>query len=191
MHPLETAWTLYYQQPQPESDDYSQSIHTIGKFDTVEGFWSFFSHLKRVTDIPEQLEYHLFREDICGMWEDEVNRQGGKWTLFLRKQYSAQYWERTAIALIGETMHEDIVGSIISVHDNADVLSFWTRVGRTGNNDQHITDIAISISKALQLPVNTRLKFKNHYDTSRDGSKPLFSFNVRANQGRKPKKGAK
>jgi translation initiation factor 4E len=191
MHPLETAWTLYYQRPQPDLADYSLTIHKIGQFNTVEDFWSYFSHLKRVTEISDPMEYHLFREDIRGMWEDEVNRTGGKWILFLKKQYSAQYWEKAVISLIGEAMHEDVVGAIIAVHDNVDVLSFWTRTGRTGSNDQHITDIVASIARALGLPQGTCLKFKNHYETKANGPKALFSYTVRGPQARKPSKGSK
>jgi translation initiation factor 4E len=77
MHPLETAWTLYYQGLQSDAADYSLTIHKIGQFNTVEDFWSYFSHLKRVAEIADPMEYHLFREDIRGMWEDEVNRTAG------------------------------------------------------------------------------------------------------------------
>jgi translation initiation factor 4E len=189
MHPLETAWTLYYQRPQPDVEDYSLTIHKIGKFNTVEDFWSYFSHLKRVTEIADTMEYHLFRDDIRGMWEDAVNCDGGKWILFLKKQYSAQYWEKAVISLIGESMHSDIVGAIIAVHDNVDVLSFWTRIGRTPATEQHITDIVASIAKALGLPQGTSLKFKNHYETKGTGAKPLFSYTVKGQPPRKPGKG--
>jgi translation initiation factor 4E len=192
-HPLETPWTLYYQRADPDSADYSQSIHKIGKFDTVEDFWAVFSHLKRPSDISLPIEYQIFRHDIRGMWEDEVNCHGGKWILFLKKNYSSQYWEKTVISLIGEMIHEDVVGAVLALRDGADFLSFWTREGRTGTNDHVINDIASSVSKALELPVGTRLKFKNHNEPSRDASKPPLSFSVKGQQqtSRRPQKAQK
>jgi translation initiation factor 4E len=191
MHPLQTAWTLYFQQPEPHSDDYSVTIHKIGRFETIEGFWSYFAYLKRVSDISEPFEYHLFRNEIRGLWEEEVNRDGGKWTFLIKKQYSAQYWEKTVIALIGEALHEDVVGAVIAVHESTDTLSFWTTVKRNDTNDQQMTEIAASIAKALQLPNNTRLKFKNHYETARDAPKQVFSYTVRNQPTRKSGKGGK
>lgn len=35
----------------------------------VEGFWSFYSHLNRATDLPVQSDYHMFRRGIKPMWE--------------------------------------------------------------------------------------------------------------------------
>jgi translation initiation factor 4E len=125
------------------------------------------------------------------MWEDEVNCDGGKWCLFLKHQFSAQYWEKALMALIGELLHEDIVGAVIAIHSASDLLSFWTRQGRTGSNDGFISDIALSISRCLELPPGTRLKFKNHVDPQRDTSRPLFSFVVKNPQVKRNPKGGK
>jgi hypothetical protein len=54
-----------------------------------------------------------------------------------------------------------------------------------------MTEIAASIAKALQLPNNTRLKFKNHYETARDAPKQVFSYTVRNQATRKSGKGGK
>jgi translation initiation factor 4E len=181
-HPLQTPWSLYFQQACPGNDDYSTSIHKFGKFDSVEGFWAIFSHLKRPSDIHLQIEYHLFRSDIRGMWEDDVNCHGGKWILFVKKQYSNPYWERAVLSLIGEQIHEDVVGTVLSLRGTANFLSFWTKGSRTASNDHILNDIAASVAKALELPTGTRMKFKNHAEATKDSRKRLLLYTVKAPQ---------
>ena len=42
----------------------------------VEQFWSIYSHLKRPTELPSSINFHLFREGITPMWEDaQVNNK--------------------------------------------------------------------------------------------------------------------
>ena len=38
-------------------------------------------------------DYHVFREGIKPMWEDESNVNGGKWIVRLKKGVAARYWE--------------------------------------------------------------------------------------------------
>ena len=184
-HPLQTPWSLYYQQPNPDdanNEDYASSIHKIGKFDTVEDFWTYYSHLKRPNEITENIEFHIFRNDIRGMWEDEENRSGGKWIIFLKKEFSPQYWEKTVLSLIGELIHEDVLGAVIAIREDTDILSFWTREGRGPTTDATLQAIAESISKALDLPPSTQLKFKQHFENNKFNSsrdqRRLFSYIV-------------
>jgi hypothetical protein len=81
-------------------------------------------------------------------------------------------------------LHDDIVGAVIAVHPGADLLSFWTKQGRTGSNDGYINDIAMSIARCLELPPGTRMKYRNHVDPGRDMSKPLFCFTVKGDKRR-------
>ena len=184
-HPLQTPWSLYYQQPNPDdanNEDYASSIHKIGKFDTVEDFWTYYSHLKRPNEITENIEFLIFRNDIRGMWEDEENRSGGKWIIFLKKEFSPQYWEKTVLSLIGELIHEDVLGAVIAIREDTDILSFWTREGRGPTTDATLQAIAESISKALDLPPSTQLKFKQHFENNKFNSsrdqRRLFSYIV-------------
>lgn len=167
IHRLETPWTLYFQKSQADDNaaDYSNSIHRIGKFDTVESFWSYFSHLKRPNEIGTDVELHVFRNDVRGMWEDDENRNGGKWLLFLKKDLSAAFWERSVLALIGEMLHEDVIGTVISVREGTDILSFWTKTGREPGREAILSEVAETIANALNLPAGTTMRFKQHYDS--------------------------
>lgn len=165
-HQLQSYWTLYFQNSNnTDANDYASSIHKIGKFNTVEDFWSFYSHIKRPNQISENVDIHLFRNDICGMWEDEENRNGGKWTIFLKKDVSSLIWEKTLLSLIGELFPDDILGVIIAIREETDILSFWTRQSRSPQNDPILINIAETISRVLELPNTAQFKFKPHFET--------------------------
>ena len=63
----------------------------------VEDFWRLYVHLRRpVDDRPTVCDYHVFREGIKPMWEDETNVNGGKWIVRLKKGVAARYcWNLT------------------------------------------------------------------------------------------------
>ncbi|KAH0794113.1 eukaryotic translation initiation factor 4E type 2 isoform X2 [Histomonas meleagridis] len=181
-HPLNSSWTLYFQRQDDDIPDipggYASSIHKIGKFDTIEGFWSYYSHLKRPSEIDGKLEFQIFRNDIRGMWEDEENLNGGRWFFFVNNKNVSQLWERTLLALIGEQIHEDVVGAVMAIKEGTDIFSFWTKSGHTNSSEQFIMDIAESISKAINLPPGTHMKFKQHVVHGRTQNRPLFSYTV-------------
>ena len=60
----------------------------------MEDFWRLYVHLRRpVDERPTVCDYHVFREGIRPMWEDEANVNGGKWIVRLKKGLAARYWE--------------------------------------------------------------------------------------------------
>eukprot|EP00965_Chrysotila_dentata_P199031 6179145-Pleurochrysis_carterae.AAC.3 len=66
----------------------------------VEEFWLLYVHLRRPMDErPSACDYHVFREGIRPMWEDDANMNGGKWIVRLRKGVAARYWEDLVRAL--------------------------------------------------------------------------------------------
>ena len=70
------------------------NTYTLGTTLTVEDFWSLYVHLRRpVDERPTVCDYHVFREGIRPMWEDEANVNGGKWIVRLKKGLAARYWE--------------------------------------------------------------------------------------------------
>ena len=51
------------------------------------------------------------------MWEDEVNRKGGKWILRLKKGLAAQLWEDLLLAIVGDKLGlgEELCGAVLSI----------------------------------------------------------------------------
>jgi translation initiation factor 4E len=47
----------------------------------------------RPHDLPNTSDYHIFKDGIKPMWEDDANRWGGKWLVRLKKGLATKYWE--------------------------------------------------------------------------------------------------
>jgi translation initiation factor 4E len=77
-------------------------VKPIATCRTVEEFWRCYSHLVRPNELVNKSasgkplstvnvfqvspsDYHLFKEGISPLWEDEANEKGGKWMVRLRK----------------------------------------------------------------------------------------------------------
>ena len=63
------------------------------------------------------------------MWEDDQNKQGGKISLKLSKNYSTLIWEEVLIIVISDILPLDlkvlITGVVISVKNYHDILQIW------------------------------------------------------------------
>ena len=113
-HPLQFPWTFTYFKKMANKG-YEENTSTLGTTKTVrarqghsrkqpllskvappqvEDFWRLYVHLRRpIDDRPTVCDYHVFREGIKPMWEDETNVNGGKWIVRLKKGVAARYWE--------------------------------------------------------------------------------------------------
>ena len=87
------------------------------------------------------------------MWEDEANKNGGRWVLKLKEGYANRFWEETVLALIGEQMEglgDEISGIDVAVKQNKNhSLSIWHK---TASNEAHKHKVQDEFKKALQLP---------------------------------------
>ena len=93
LHPLAYPWTFTYFK-KVANKSYEENTFTLGTTSTVEDFWRLYVHLRRpVDERPTVCDYHVFREGIRPMWEDEANVNGGKWIVRLKKGLAARYWE--------------------------------------------------------------------------------------------------
>eukprot|EP01119_Soliformovum_irregulare_P016896 TRINITY_DN4955_c1_g1_i1.p1 TRINITY_DN4955_c1_g1~~TRINITY_DN4955_c1_g1_i1.p1 ORF type:complete len:327 (-),score=72.77 TRINITY_DN4955_c1_g1_i1:42-1022(-) len=167
-HPLHNTWTFWYvrrvQGGPRTTDSYEKNIKPIGAFNTVEGFWSYYNHLLRPNDLPVTSDYHLFKHNIRPLWEDEINRNGGKWIVRLRKGMASKYWEDLILATLGEQFDvgDDICGIVMSIRYQEDLISIWNKSA----NDEEINNRIQTKMKEIfaQLPGLT-MEYKAH-DTS-------------------------
>jgi hypothetical protein len=58
--------------------------------------------MARLSHLPNDSGFHLFQDGVKPMWEDENNKNGGRFILRLKKQYANYFWENLLIAFIGE-----------------------------------------------------------------------------------------
>ncbi|PNY27241.1 Eukaryotic translation initiation factor 4E type 2 [Tolypocladium capitatum] len=163
VHPLKDAWSFWYRPPISKAHgyiEYEHTLHGIATVKTAEEFWEIYSHLKRPSSLPVVSDYHLFKRDIRPIWEDEVNRAGGKWVVRMKKGVADRYWEDLVLSLIGDQFGdaaEDVCGAVLSMRNGEDILSIWTRTD--GGRVLKIREI---MKHVLNFPQNTRVEFKSH-----------------------------
>ncbi|XP_051920001.1 eukaryotic translation initiation factor 4E type 2-like isoform X2 [Hippocampus zosterae] len=170
-HPLQYNYTFWYsRRSRPTStQNYEQNIRRIGTVASVEQFWKFYSHLLRPGDLTGPSDFHLFKEGIKPMWEDECNRSGGKWIIRLRKGLASRFWENIILAMVGEQfmVGEEICGAVVSIRFQEDFLSIWNR---TSNDQTTTARIRDTLRRVLNLPASTIMEYKTHNDSLRDNS---------------------
>ncbi|KAH9388584.1 Eukaryotic translation initiation factor 4E type 2 [Tyrophagus putrescentiae] len=121
----------------PNSQNYDQNLKIVASFDTVQSFWSVYTHL------------------------DPANRDGGMWKLRLRKGLASRFWENLLLAFIGEQfmVGDDICGIVVACRFYEDYICIWNRSG----HDQEIkTKINQTLKRILNLPSTIILEYKVH-----------------------------
>jgi translation initiation factor 4E len=162
-HALIDSWTFWYRPPISKAHgfiEYEQTLHEIGTARTAEDFWRIYSHLKRPSTLPVVSDFHLFKKGIRPIWEDDVNKKGGKWVVRMKKGVADRYWEDLVLNLIGDQFGEageDVCGAVLSVRNGEDILSIWTRT-----DGGRVIKIRDTMKHVLNFPPNTRVEFKSH-----------------------------
>ncbi|XP_078266371.1 eukaryotic translation initiation factor 4E type 2 isoform X4 [Rhinoraja longicauda] len=174
-HPLQYNYTFWYSRRTPgrptSSQSYEQNVKQIGTFASVEQFWRFYSHLVRPGDLTGHSDFHLFKDGIKPMWEDDANKNGGKWIIRLRKGLASRCWENLILAMLGEQfmVGEEICGAVVSVRFQEDIISIWNKTACDQATTARIRD---TLRRVLNLPPNTIMEYKTHTDSIK--IKPRF-----------------
>ncbi|XP_051947382.1 eukaryotic translation initiation factor 4E type 2-like isoform X1 [Xyrauchen texanus] len=175
-HPLQFNYTFWYSRRTPSrpanTQSYEQNIRQMGTVASVEQFWKVYSHLVRPGDLTGHSDFHLFKEGIKPMWEDEANKNGGKWIIRLRKGLASRFWENIILAMLGEQfmVGEEICGVVVSIRFQVlqeDILSIWNK---TANDQVTTSRIRDTLRRVLNLPPNTIMEYKTHNDSLKDNS---------------------
>lgn len=174
-HKLARSWSFWFNRRNFQSrsasasaDTWVKGVRKISSFNTAEGFWSAYSHLTRPNELPTPCDLSFFKDPITPAWEDDANKEGGKWIIRLRKGFTSKYWEDLVLALIGEQFSEDgICGAVISPRYFEDIISLW-------NSNSHDSDakarILQDIRRILRIPPSISVEYKAHDQSIRDGS---------------------
>lgn len=85
---------MWYYEPD-RSKSWEDNQNLVSTFNTVEDFWSLFTHIKQPSEVKVGSDYSLFKEDIKPMWEDKANKNGGRWMITLGRNQRPEldrYW---------------------------------------------------------------------------------------------------
>jgi len=130
---------------------------------TAQDFWNVYLHLKRPSDLPTVSDYHFFKEGVRPVWEDDMNKKGGKWIMRLKKGVANRYWEDLLLAMVGDQFleaGEEVCGAVLSVRSGEDVFSIWTK-----NDGGRNIKIRETVKRVLALPPDTSIQWKSHDDS--------------------------
>ena len=95
-------------------------------FGTLEDFWRMHSNTYSVKQVIPNTDYLLFRKGIKPEWEDEANKQGGKWVVTLPIEDDmddeCEYaWTYLVMAVVGGVFDANtrylINGIVFSIRD--------------------------------------------------------------------------
>ncbi|ELR02566.1 hypothetical protein VC83_08945 [Pseudogymnoascus destructans] len=162
-HTLKHGWVFWFRPPVQKSNgylEYEKTLHAMAAFDTVEDFFAIYKHLKRPSTLPLVSDYHIFKNGIRPVWEDEENKKGGKWIVRLKKGVADRYWEDLLFAIIGDQFgeaSEEVCGAVLSVRNGEDILSIWTR-----NDGGRVLKVRETMKRVLAFPPETKVEWKSH-----------------------------
>jgi translation initiation factor 4E len=174
-HPLQSAWTMWYNAPQTQKGREAQDWHPkkIVTFDTVEDFWCLFNHLVPPSRLVKGSNYHMFKEGIAPEWEDPLNKAGGKWIIQYGPKDAGQddHWMYTLLAMIGEEFEDsdDICGAVFSPRQKQNKLALWT-------GDARKKEAALRTGRGWKEALGLSSKVQIGYQSHEDALSAGFSY---------------
>lgn len=146
-----------------DKKEYEVQVKKIAEFDTVEDFWGIFQHLRKPDSCKAGIEYFMFKEPIKPMWEDENNKNGGRISIKLKKDYTTIIWEEMIFVLIGgilpKQMKEEINGIVVTSRKEYNTLQIWFK----NYDNDIIDDLQQCIRDVLVIPPEVNLEIKQFY----------------------------
>eukprot|EP01066_Platyproteum_vivax_P009471 Platyproteum_vivax@DN4171_c0_g1_i1.p1 len=172
-HPLETAWTLWYDvrtDRQMDAEGYASTLKAIGEFNTIEGFYRHFCWLHKASSLPRNTNIFVFRKGCIPMWEEFP--EGGSWIVRVKKTSRCpdilnKMWEDLVLACICESFEmPEVVGVVLALRKD-DILAVW-------NDCNHNSQVRFSIGEKLKgtlaLDQQTLIQYKDFMTAMRDSS---------------------
>jgi translation initiation factor 4E len=97
------------------------------------------------------------------MWEDEWNKNGGKISIKLKKDFTTIIWEEMILAMIGgvlpPTVKDEINGVVVSIRKEFNILQIWFK-----NFTPNVTsEIEQTLKDLLQIPEGVELEIKQFF----------------------------
>ena len=84
------------------------------------------------------------------MWEDDANKNHGKWIIRLRKGLASHRWENLILATLWRQfmVGEEMCGAEISVRFQEDIISIWNKTASDPATTAQIQDSASASASA-------------------------------------------
>lgn len=181
-HPLQHKWSLWFFK-NDKAKSWKDNLRLVTSFDTVEDFWAIYNHIQAASRLQSGCDYSLFKEGIQPMWEDDRNRQGGRWLVNTQKNFRQQeldrLWVETMMLLIGEMFGDfsvSVCGAVVQIRTKGDKLAIWTN--NAADKEANLS-IGRKFKERLNLPSKLVIGYQAHEDTmSKTGSTTKSMFQL-------------
>ena len=130
-HPLHNKWTLWFFQFD-KNQAWEDNLQEVSSFEFVEDFWALFNHVEPASRLATGCDYSMFKYGVKPMWEDDSNKEGGRWLINFQKNHRAaldECWLEVLLCLIGEQFGDDgdtVNGAVVAVRNKGDKIGLWT-----------------------------------------------------------------
>lgn len=157
-------WKVWFDQPAQSKGmskgQFEDSMKVLGTFNTMADFWDRFSNLMH-EKLPTKSNVRVFQSNVRPLWEDPVNREGGKWIVVIPKQKSVGVFNEVLAAMVGGKFECEVSGLVLSKKVREDLVSIWTPSGLPTYALEHLRD---NISKLLEthLGLKPEISFMSH-----------------------------
>merc|ERR1712151_1174638 len=117
LHSLQTSWSLWLY-TNNKAKSWEDNLQHVISFKSVEEFWAVYNHIQLSSKLTPGHDYALFRAGTRQAWEDEANKEGGRWMLQLpAKQHRVtnldRLWLELMLLIIGEDFNNPEESSLI------------------------------------------------------------------------------
>lgn len=160
---LPNAWTFWYYEFK-RGMNWNECQHEISSFRTMEQFQLLYENIKLASQINLTCDYAFFKNGIRPMWEDDINRTGGRWIIDIEKGYQLDeinaLWMKILVQLIGEEFYlaELICGAVFSNRMKRNKIAIWMKQA----SEQAIQSIGFQIRRNFQIADDIPVVFKYH-----------------------------
>lgn len=184
---LQHQWVLHFDSldgigrlSKSHRHDYLSHVHHVMTVHTIKEFWSLFNHILLPSELSNSSNYHFFKSNIQPMWEDPLNKQGGKWVLTIRNrpQLLDTVWMETLLLLIGDQMKKPthICGAVVSRRKKGDRIALWTRSKHKYPNMLICHSLVQILLKAVGVDDGGRKEFLRSLGRDSDGISLVFMY---------------
>ena len=161
-HPLNTNWTMYTS-VKNRSDNWMDKIKEIYTISSIETFWEMYNNIPTASSLVFPYDYYFFRSNIKPMWEDPLNKDGGKITITFKKDISNEeidkWWLYTVLGCIGEQYDEpDIIcGVVLNIRKHQNRINIWLN----DSDKDKVESVAAKWKELLEIN-NMEMSFLKH-----------------------------
>lgn len=125
---LEYPYGIWFShRPRKQATEYEDGLQFIGSVATVQEFWRYWNAMDLLR-LEKFASLSVFKQPIKPMWEDEGNKNGGRWVLNVADHAAAAgLYTKLALALIAGYFEcsSSLCGVTFSVKPTGSQLALW------------------------------------------------------------------